>query len=73
MIGKNIEGKVEQLSLSQTLPHLLIAGATGQGKSVTLLGIITSLIFRNSPSNLRLLLIDVKRVELSTFIGLPHL
>jgi S-DNA-T family DNA segregation ATPase FtsK/SpoIIIE len=55
------------------MPHLLIAGATGTGKSVCLNSILASLLFRNTPHTLRLLLIDLKRIELSLYEGIPHL
>ena len=53
-------------------PHLLIAGATGSGKSVALNGIITSLIMKNSPARCQFILIDPKKVELSQYSVLPH-
>ena len=73
LIGQNVDKTIEKLSFGHSLPHLLIAGSTGQGKSVTLLSIIASLLFLNSPQDLQLLLIDVKRVEMSAFRHLPHL
>ena len=55
------------------MPHLLIAGATGTGKSVCINTILSSLLFRNTPEDLRLLLINPKRIELSSFEGIPQL
>jgi S-DNA-T family DNA segregation ATPase FtsK/SpoIIIE len=55
------------------MPHMLVAGSTGSGKTVCLNTIILSLIFQNSPDDLKLLLIDPKRVELPTYNGIPHL
>jgi len=71
-LGKGISGKSVFADISG-MPHLLIAGATGSGKSVTIHAIITSLLFRNSPENLRLIMIDPKRVELTLYNKIPHL
>jgi len=57
----------------ETLPHLLIAGATGAGKSILVQSILISLLYKNSPDMLKLILIDPKRVELSVYEGIPHL
>ncbi len=71
-LGQGVAGEPVVADLA-TMPHLLIAGATGSGKSVCINAITTCLIFNNSPENLRLVMIDPKRVELSRFNGLPHL
>jgi S-DNA-T family DNA segregation ATPase FtsK/SpoIIIE len=71
-LGKGISGKSHFSNLAK-MPHLLIAGATGSGKSVTIHAIITSLLFRNSPENLRFIMIDPKRVELTLYNKIPHL
>ncbi|GMQ95415.1 MAG: DNA translocase FtsK [Patescibacteria group bacterium] len=71
-LGKSISGKVYFGYLTK-MPHLLIAGATGSGKSVTIHAIITSLLFRNSPAHLRFIMIDPKRVELTLYKNIPHL
>jgi S-DNA-T family DNA segregation ATPase FtsK/SpoIIIE len=71
-LGRDLEGKPVVADLSKT-PHLLIAGQTGSGKSVAINTIITSLIYRYTPKELRLLMIDPKMVELSMYNDLPHL
>jgi S-DNA-T family DNA segregation ATPase FtsK/SpoIIIE len=71
-LGKDIAGKPYVADLAK-MPHLLIAGATGSGKSVCINTIITSLIYRHSPQSLRLLMVDPKMVELSMYNDLPHL
>jgi S-DNA-T family DNA segregation ATPase FtsK/SpoIIIE len=71
-LGKGISGKSYFANLAKA-PHMLIAGATGSGKSVTIHAIITSLLFRNSPENLKFIMIDPKRVELTLYNNIPHL
>ncbi len=71
-LGKGISGKSHFSNLAK-MPHLLIAGATGSGKSVTIHAIIASLLFRNPPDNLKLIMIDPKRVELTLYNKIPHL
>ncbi|MFO7262169.1 MAG: DNA translocase FtsK [bacterium] len=71
-LGRDLTGKPYVADLAR-MPHLLIAGATGSGKSVCINTIITSLIYRHTPRSLRLLLIDPKMVELSMYRDLPHL
>lgn len=71
-LGKNISGKARFANLAK-MPHALIAGATGSGKSVTVHAIITSLLYRNSSDDLKFIFVDPKRVELTMYNGLPHL
>jgi len=71
-LGKGISGGCTFSNVAK-MPHLLIAGATGSGKSVTIHAIINSLLFRNSPDNLKFIMIDPKRVELTQYNKIPHL
>ncbi len=71
-LGRDVAGMPVFADLSK-MPHLLIAGATGSGKSVSIHSIITSLIWRNGPEQLKFILIDPKRVELAYYRDLPHL
>jgi DNA segregation ATPase FtsK/SpoIIIE-like protein len=72
VLGKDVTGSAVCIDLA-TLPHLLIAGATGSGKSVCLNVIISCLLYQNTPEDVRLLMVDPKMVELSVYNGIPHL
>ena len=71
-LGKDIMGKVKWMEINTT-PHLLVAGATGSGKSVCINCIITSILMRTRPDQVKLVMVDPKKVELSMYNGVPHL
>ncbi len=71
-LGKDITGKAHFVNLAKA-PHMLIAGATGAGKSVTIHTLITSFLFRATPNDLKFIMIDPKRVELTQYKNIPHL
>ena len=71
-LGRDITGTPHYVNIAK-MPHGLVAGATGSGKSVAMHSIITSLLYRNGPNQLRFIMIDPKRVELTAYNGIPHL
>ena len=71
-LGKDIMGKVKWMEINTT-PHLLVAGATGSGKSVCVNCIITSILMRTKPDQVKLVMVDPKKVELTMYNGIPHL
>lgn len=71
-LGRDVAGKTQITDIAK-MPHLLIAGSTGTGKSVALNSLIISLLYRNTPQDVKLIMVDPKRVEMTLYNGIPHL
>jgi len=71
-LGKDIRGRIKVTTMEQ-MPHLLIAGSTGAGKSVMLNALIVSLLYKSTPDQVRMIMVDPKQVELGIYEGIPHL